>query len=90
MLYERQVKEQKELIIVATNATDELPAAELLEASMNNPNPQIIPSPNSQNIPQPQSHEQSTTSNLDHPSQISPVTPLHPQCHQLPRELNRT
>ncbi len=60
MLHERQNKERKELIIVATNATDEVPAAEPLETSMNNPNPQIIPSPNSQNIPPPQSQEQST------------------------------
>ncbi len=45
--YERQKKEQKELIIKAANATDEAPAAEPLEASMINPNPQNISSPNS-------------------------------------------
>ncbi len=69
MLYERQVKERKEQIIMATNAADEVPATEPLETSMNNPNPQIIPapntqnisSPNAQNIPDPQSQEQSTT-----------------------------
>jgi hypothetical protein len=73
MLYERQNKEQKELIIAATNATDELPAAELPEANMNIPTPQIISSPNSQNIPQPQSQEQSTPLIPEHPSQNSPI-----------------
>ena len=58
-LYERQKKERKEQIIKATNA-DDLPAAELLESSLNNPNSQIIPSPNSQNMPLPEAQEQST------------------------------
>ncbi len=75
MLYERQKKERKELIIEAANATDEAPATELLETSMNNPNPQIIPSPNAQNTPESQSREQSTPLILEHPSQNSPVLP---------------
>jgi hypothetical protein len=91
MLYERQMKERKELIIAATNATDKIPAAELLEASMNNLNPQIIPAPNTQNISSPntqnisspnaqntlefQSQEQSAPLIPDYSSQISSVTP---------------
>ena len=79
-LYERQKKEHKEQIIKATNA-DDLPAAELLESSLNNPNSQIIPSPNSQIIPSPNSQnitlprtqEQSTPLIPEHPSQNSPV-----------------
>ena len=71
-LYERQKKEHKEQIIKATNA-DDLPAAELLESSLNNPNSQIIPSPNSQNIPLPRTQEQSTPLIPEHPSQNSPV-----------------
>ena len=74
--YERQKKERKELIIKTTNEADELPTADLLESSMNIPNPQNIPSPNSQNIPQPQAHEQSTPLLPEHPSQINLVT--HP------------
>ena len=50
--YERQKKEHKELIIKATNA-DDLPAAELLESSLNNPNSQIIPSPEHTAAPSP-------------------------------------
>ena len=70
--YERQKKEHTGLIIKATNA-DDLPAAELLESSLNNPNSQIIPSPNSQNIPLPEAQEQSTPLIPEHPSQNSPV-----------------
>ena len=67
--HERQKKEQKELIINATNNTDEAPMAELLESTMNNPNPQIISPHISQNIPEPQLQEQSTILIREHSSQ---------------------
>jgi hypothetical protein len=62
MIYERQVKERKEQLILATNMADAVPETEPLETtalseanetSMNNPNPQISPAPNTQNIPNP-------------------------------------
>ena len=102
--YERQKKEHKELIIKATNA-DDLPAAELLESSLNNPNSQIIPSPNSQSIPSPNSQiipsPNSQNISLPKPKNSQPPLsqnilprtvpsyPLHPQFQQLPRGLNK-
>ena len=71
-LYERQKKERKEQIIKATNA-DDLPAAELLESSLNNPNSQIIPSPNSQIIPSPNSQ------NITLPRAQEQSTPPYPR-----------
>ncbi len=88
MLYERQMKGRKELIIAATNATDEIPAAELLEASMNNLNPQIIPSPNAQNITESRSKEQSTPlipyprTSFPEQSRLTLSTLIATNCHE--------
>ena len=62
MLYERQLKEQKEQMVSATIAGDNdlvlsneplemATPSEDNEAPMNNPNPQNIPIPSTQNIP---------------------------------------
>ena len=92
VLYERQLKEQKEQMAEATIADDNdlvssneplemATPSEDNEAPMNNPNPQNIPIPSPQNIPP-------FLSQIILPRTV-PTYPLRPHRHQLPRDLSK-
>ena len=75
MVYEQQVKKQKEQMH-PTDAAEVIPSSEQAEAlNIPIPNTQNISSPNTQNIPESQSQEQSTPPIQAHPSQNSPSLP---------------